>query len=108
MRHEITDVPLAIKVIKVAQKLIKENWVQDWWKWDITGALNDAVQQEIPEGVGRFAMYDAINDELAHRLGTFPGGVEAWNDHPTRTKEEVLFLLDGLIEDLRSENSTLK
>ncbi len=106
MRHEITDVTLAIKVIEAAKKLIRENWVQDWWKWDITGALNDAVQQEIPEPLvgSRFAMYDEINDELAHRLGSFPGGVEAWNDHPTRTKEEVLFLLDGLIEDLRSEN----
>ena len=106
MKHEISNPKLAIKVIKAAQKLIKANWVQDWWKWDITGALDDAVKQEIPEPLvgSRFEMYDAINDELAHRLGSFPGGVEAWNDHPTRTKEEVLVLLDGLIEDLKSEN----
>lgn len=82
------------RVFLDAAKAIEKGWVQRVSrKWDkeakhervcLTTALEDAT--------GKHGYHEAF-DQLWKEIGQHP---EAWNDHPSRTKKEVIRVLKRL------------
>jgi hypothetical protein len=98
-------------ILSTARKLIEAGWIQDTFaedmfgnpvystdaaacRWCLSGALNKA--DDVYDRPGPLAVYafEAIKDEIGEH------DIEAWNDAPDRTQDEVLALIDRVIAKL--------
>lgn len=105
MEHAIKNPGRAVKLIDATKKLLREKWSQDGpiannRGYDLTGALYSASL--VTPGIA-FVSHNEVLDELHYRLGSFPGGLVAWNNSPERTLEEVIALLDTLLKDISDQ-----
>ena len=75
--------------------------------WCLTGAFRKAKStMELPEHSAEIA-WDAIHDECEKLLCTKSSMVAPieWQDHPARTKDEVLAMLDKVVRRLESSTT---